>query len=62
MLQRERKQDVAGVLSAAAYLSVLAIAVALFVLLAWALLRVDAGGPLRPARQGRTAPSRAELV
>jgi hypothetical protein len=62
VLQRERKQDVAGVLSAVAYVSVLAIAVALFALLAWALLRVDAGGALRPAREGRTAPSRAELV
>jgi uncharacterized membrane protein YeaQ/YmgE (transglycosylase-associated protein family) len=62
VLQRERKHDVAGVLSAAAYLSVLAIAVALFVLLAWVLLRVDAGGALRARPKGRTAPSRAELV
>jgi hypothetical protein len=62
VLQRERKQDVAGVLSAVAYLSVLAIAVALFVLLARALLRVDAGGALRARPKGRTAPSRAELV
>ena len=62
VLQRERKRDVAGVLSAVAYLSVLAIAVALLVLLAWAVLRVDAGGPLRPARESRTARSRAELV
>jgi hypothetical protein len=62
VLQRERKQDVSGLLSAVAYLSVLAIAVALFALLAWALLRLDAGGPSRQPDAGRTAPSRAELV
>jgi hypothetical protein len=50
------------VLSAVAYLSVLAIAVALFALLAWALLRGDAGRPSRQPDAGRTAPSRAELV
>jgi hypothetical protein len=56
VLQRERKHDVAGVLSAVAYLSVLAIAVALFALLVWAVLRVDAGGPLRQAREGGRPP------
>jgi hypothetical protein len=61
VLQRERKLDVPGALSAVAYLSVLAIALALFVLLAWSLLRIDAGGP-RAWREGRTATSRAELV
>jgi hypothetical protein len=61
VLQRERKQDVPGALSAAAYLSVLAIALVLSVLLAWSLLRIDAGGP-RPRREGRTATTRAELV
>jgi hypothetical protein len=61
VLQRERKQDVAGALSAVAYLTVLVIALALFALLAWSLLRVDAGGP-RPRRGGRTATSQAELV
>jgi hypothetical protein len=61
VLQRERKQDVPAALSTVAYLSVLAIAVGLFALLGWALLRVDAGGASRP-RAGRTTPSRAELV
>jgi hypothetical protein len=61
VLQRERKQDVAGALSAVAHLTVLAIALALLALFAWALLPVDAGGASRP-RVGRTARSRAELV
>ena len=39
-----------------------AIAVALFALLAWALLRVDAGGPSSSPGAGRTALYRAELV
>jgi hypothetical protein len=61
VLQRERKLDVAGALSAVAYLTVLATALALLALLAWSLLRIDAGGPGR-TRGGRTASSRAELV
>jgi hypothetical protein len=61
VLQRERKQDVAPALSAIAYLTVLAIALALFALIAWALLRLDARGPRRRA-EGRTTASRAELV
>ena len=61
VLQRERKQDVAPALSAIAYLTVLAIALALFALIAWSLLRVDAGGPRRRAKS-RTTASRAELV
>ena len=60
-LQRERKFDVPSPLSAVAYLTVLAIALALFTLIAWSLLRVDAGGPVR-GHGGRTASSRAELV
>ena len=61
VLQRERKLDVAPALSAIAYLTVLAIALSLFALIAWSLLRVDAGGPKRRAGS-RTAPSGAELV
>jgi hypothetical protein len=45
VLQRERKLGVAGALTLAAYLTVLAIALALIGLIAWALLRVDRGGP-----------------
>ena len=45
VLQRERSPDVSGPLAAGAYLSVLAIALSLLALLAWALLRVDRGGP-----------------
>jgi hypothetical protein len=52
VLQRERKQDVSGALTLAAYLTVLAIALALIALIAWSLLRVDRGEP-RPPR-GRT--------
>jgi hypothetical protein len=61
VLQRERKFDVPRALGAVAYLTVLAIALALFALIAWSLLRIDAGGPAR-RREGRTATSRAELV
>jgi len=61
VLQRERKLDVAPALSAIAYLTVLAIALSLFALIAWSLLRVDAGGPKRRAGS-RTALSGAELV
>jgi hypothetical protein len=63
VLQRERKQDVSGVLQLAAYLTVLAIALALIALIAWALVRVDRG-EARPSRvaSGRTGRARAELV
>jgi hypothetical protein len=61
VLQRERKQDVSGALQLAAYLTVLAIALALIALIAWALMRVDRGEG-RPARAGRTGRPRAELV
>jgi hypothetical protein len=60
VLQRERKQDVAGVLTLSAYLTVLAIALSLISLIAWSLLRVDRGEP-RQARR-RTPRARAELV
>ena len=61
VLQRERRQDVAGGLTLAAYLTVLAIALALIALIAWALLRVDRGEG-RPRHGGRTPGRRAELV
>jgi uncharacterized membrane protein YhdT len=61
VLQRERKQDVPSFLTLLAYLTVLAIALSLIALIAWALLRVDSGGP-RSRRRGRTPSARAELV
>jgi hypothetical protein len=61
VLQRERKQDVSGALTLTAYLTVLAIALALIALIAWSLLRVDRGEG-RPPRIGRTGRPRAELV
>jgi hypothetical protein len=60
VLQRERKDDVSGALTLTAYLTVLAIALALMALIAWALMRVDLGEG-RP-RLGRTRARRAELV
>jgi hypothetical protein len=61
VLQRERKKGVPGLLTLAAYLTVLAIALALIALIAWSLLRVDRGEG-QPARAGRTRRARAELV
>ncbi len=61
VLQRERKQDVSGALTLIAYLTVLAIALALIAMIAWSLLRVDRGEG-RPPRAGRTGRPRAELV
>ena len=61
VLQRERKQDVSGALTLVAYLTVLAIALALIALIAWALVRVDRGEGRAP-RAGRTGTPRAELV
>jgi hypothetical protein len=61
VLQREQKQGVPGFLTLAAYLTVLAIALGLIVLLGWALLRVDRGEARSP-RAGRTRRPRAELV
>jgi hypothetical protein len=64
VLQRERKQDVSGALTLSAYLTVLAIALALLALIAWSLIRVDRGegGAARTGRTGRTGRPRAELV
>ena len=69
VLQRERKEGVSGALTAGAYLTVLAIALGLFALLAWALLRVDSA-PERGAGHsassalpsGRSPRSRIEQV
>jgi hypothetical protein len=61
VLQRERKQGVSGALTVGAYLTVLAIALGLIVLIAWSLLRVDRGEG-RSRRPGRTRRARAELV
>jgi hypothetical protein len=61
VLQREQKQGVPGFLTLAAYLTVLAIALALIALIAWSLLRVDRGEARSP-RAGRTRRRQAELV
>jgi hypothetical protein len=61
VLQREQKQGVPGFLTLAAYLTVLAIALSLIALIAWALLRVDRGEARSP-RVGRTGRRQAELV
>ena len=61
VLQRERKEGVSGALTLIAYLTVLAIALAILALIAWSLLRVDRGEPRSP-RAGRTRRPRAELV
>jgi hypothetical protein len=61
VLQRERKEGVPGALTLIAYLTVLAIALALIALIAWSLLRVDRGEGRSP-RAGRTRRARAELV
>ena len=50
-----------GFLTLAAYLTVLAIALSLIALIAWALLRVDRGEARSP-RVGRTGRRQAELV
>jgi len=65
ILQRERKEGVAGWLTTAAYLTVAVLAAALIALVAWALLRLESGGARRGrAREvelvgGRTRPRRA---
>jgi hypothetical protein len=61
VLQRERKQDVSGALTLMAYLTVLAIALALIALISWSLLRVDRGEGRSP-RASRSRRTRAELV
>ena len=53
LLQRERKTGVPGALTAAAYATVLAIALSLIGLIAWALIRMEGGGEGRPAPSQR---------
>ncbi len=64
LLQRERKDDVPGALSAIAYLVVAAIAAALIALIAWVLLRLEASEPRprAPRAAGRTPARERELV
>jgi hypothetical protein len=62
VLQREAKQGVSPVLTLIAYLTVLAIALALIALIAWSLMRVDRGEARPRTRAGRTGRARAELV
>jgi hypothetical protein len=64
LLQREKKDDVPGALSAIAYLVVAAIASALIGLIAWALLRMEGRGPgpRAPRAAGRTRVREPELV
>ena len=63
VLQRERKQDVSPALTLIAYLTVLAIALALIALIAWALLRVDRG-EAQAAAGGQDSPpsSRTRVI
>jgi hypothetical protein len=65
LLQREKKDDVPGALSAIAYLVVAAIAAALIALIAWALLRLERGVPAptrAPRTSGRSRVREPELV
>ena len=55
VLQRERKEGVSGALTLSAYLTVLAIALALIALIAWSLLRVDRGEARSVSRRQDTA-------
>ena len=57
ILQRERKDGVSGWLTAAAYLTVAAIAASLIALIAWALLRLE-GLERRPSRWRRSPAAR----
>jgi hypothetical protein len=64
ILQRERKEGVAGWLSAVAYLTVAALGAALLTLIAWALRRLERSDrPRRPtARPSRSEARQPELV
>ena len=61
VLQREQKKGVPGFLTLVAYLTVLAIALAMIAMIAWALLRLDRGEARSP-RSSRSGRKRAELV
>jgi hypothetical protein len=64
ILQREKKEDVAGGLTLLAYLTVGAITAGLIALIAWALLRLEGVGPSRgrPSARSRSSARPAELV
>jgi hypothetical protein len=64
LLQREKKDDVPGALSAIAYLVVAVVAAALIGLIAWTLLRLEGSerGPLAPRTARRTPAREPELV
>jgi hypothetical protein len=62
LLQRERKEGVSGSLWAIAYSTVLVVVIALAVLLAWILLRLEAGGPRGRSRARRSPAAEPELV
>ena len=61
ILQREKKEGVSGWLTAAAYLTVAAIAASLIALIAWALLRLE-GTERRPSRWRRSPAAGREPV
>ncbi len=58
-LQRERKEGIPASLSASAYLTVLAIALSLFALLGWSLIRLESGDPAAGRRVPRAVAGRA---
>jgi hypothetical protein len=62
LLQRERKEDVPEALTAAAYLTVLAIAFSLIGLIAWVLLRLEGGASRRTSGTPRGATTRASTA
>jgi hypothetical protein len=62
VLQRERKEGVSGALTLVAYLTVLAITLALIALISWSLLRVDRGEARSPGRAGRCGRHRRALA
>ena len=59
VLQRERKAGVPASLSVSAYVTVLAIALSLFALLGWSLIRLESGDPGRRRRGPRAVTGRA---
>ena len=63
MLQREQKQGVPGFLTLVAYLTVLAIALSLIALIAWALLRRrPRRGTFAAAGKDRAPPGRTRVI
>jgi len=62
VLQRKRKEGVSAALTLVAYLTVLAIALALIALISWSLLRVDRGQGRSAGRAGRRARHRRALA